>query len=226
MSLDVIVADDHPVARIGIRMVVERALGPACRVAEADGVDALHRLLAGRCPDLLVTDLHMPGGARQDGVAMLRQLHWQHPRLPIVLLTGSRNLGLLRRCAEWGVRCVLSKQDDVEQLVAALRCAQAGQSFLGSDLQARLQLLHPGAAWPWTLPPLSPCERTVVIEWGERATLTQIAERRRRSLNTISRQKVMAMHKLCVDSDVELMELLRNGLVERGGGQVREPRCR
>lgn len=218
MSLNVIVADDHPVARIGIRTMLAMQRHVQCDVVEVGSVDALYRLLARQRADLLVTDLHTPGGQHPDGVLMLRQLRQRYASLPIVLLTSSRNLGLLRRCADWAVQCVLSKHDGLDQLGAALASALAGQAFLGNDLRARLQALDPAATWPWPLVPLSPCERDVIHEWGDGAVLTQIAQRRRRSLNTISRQKVVAMQKLFVDSDVQLMELLRNGLVAGSPG--------
>lgn len=220
MALNVIVADDHPVARIGIRTMLGMQRQVQCEVTEADGVDALYRLLALQPVDVLVTDLSMPGGQHPDGVAMLRQLRLRYPYLPIVLLTSSRNLGLLRCCADWAVQCVLSKQDNLEQLSAALYCALAGQAFLGNELRSRLQAIDPGATWPWPVVPLSPCERDVIRAWGQGTVLTKIAARRRRSLNTISRQKVVAMQKLFVDSDMDLMELLRNGLVAGCAGQL------
>jgi two-component system capsular synthesis response regulator RcsB len=64
--LRVIIADDHPIVRIGQRVVIEA--GGRCKVVgEADGPDELLKLLSSVACDVLVTDFAMPGGQQADG---------------------------------------------------------------------------------------------------------------------------------------------------------------
>ena len=63
MSLRIIIADDHPVVRIGTRAVIESS-GVGRVVGEADSAQALMTLLANQPCDLLVTDYSMPGSRR------------------------------------------------------------------------------------------------------------------------------------------------------------------
>ncbi len=68
--LRVIIADDHPIVRIGQRVVIEA--GGRCKVVgEADGPDELLRLLSTVACDVLVTDFAMPGGQQADGYGLL-----------------------------------------------------------------------------------------------------------------------------------------------------------
>lgn len=63
MSLRIIIADDHPVVRIGTRAVIESS-GVGRVVGEADSAQALMTLLGSQPCDLLVTDYSMPGSPR------------------------------------------------------------------------------------------------------------------------------------------------------------------
>lgn len=213
MSVDLVVADDHPVTRIGVRAVLGNA-GIGTVLAEVGTVAALVDALDTHRCDALITDLFMPGAGCPEGMRMLPFLRGRYPQLPIVVMTVSQNLGLLRLAEQCGVRCLLSKSDTVAELPAALRSALRGQTYLGSSLLARSHAFDPRGEWPWTRVPLSECEARVVLQLAGGQTLSEIAQCHGRRLNTVSRQKVVAMRKLCVDSDMELLELLRSGLLD------------
>ena len=82
MSLRILLADDHPVVRIGVRSVIE-AHEAGKVVAEAGTVDELLALLAEQVFDILVTDLSMPGPLNPDGYAMIERICRNHPDLPV-----------------------------------------------------------------------------------------------------------------------------------------------
>jgi len=84
MSLRIIIADDHPVVRIGTRAVIESS-GVGRVVGEADSAQALMTLLANQPCDLLVTDYSMPGSPQADGFAMIGMIRRRHPDLPVLM---------------------------------------------------------------------------------------------------------------------------------------------
>ena len=74
--LRVIIADDHPIVRIGQKVVIE-ANGKCKVVGEADGPDQLLAMVASQPCDVLVTDFAMPGNQQADGYGLLGLLHRQ-----------------------------------------------------------------------------------------------------------------------------------------------------
>nr|WP_267473005.1 response regulator transcription factor [Stenotrophomonas rhizophila] len=211
--MHIIVADDHPVTRIGVRtFLTNAAIGSV--LAEVGDVTALVDALDRHCCDVLVTELFMPGKGLPEGVRMLPFLRKRYPQLPIVVMTASQNLGLLRFAERCGVRSLLSKSDSVTELPAAIRSALCGKTYLGSSLRARSHFFDPGRDWPRPSVPLSACESRVVLQWASGLSLSKIAQFQRRRLNTVSRQKLVAMNKLCVNNEMELIEVLRSGLLD------------
>src|SRR5207253_8185096 len=110
-----------------IRWVLERALrngGMAPRAFEAaePALDALRR----ESPDVLITDIRMPG---QSGLELLRKIRDARPALPVIVMTAHSDLGSAVSAYEGGAFEYLPKPFDIDQAVALVRrAASAGQS--------------------------------------------------------------------------------------------------
>lgn len=208
-KLRIILADDHPVVRSGLRMLLE-ASANAEVVAEAATPAALFEAL-GRVPaDLLLTDFIMPGGEGVDGLAMLCRLRAHWPQLPVVVLTMAGNANVLRSILACGVRGLLDKSDALPELIRAIAAVASGRSYLGSGARAALQA---GAAAADSAA-LSRRETEVLRLFASGMTVSQIARRLNRSIKTVSHQKVGAMTKLGLRSDLEIYAYAReNGLL-------------
>lgn len=99
------------------------------KVVRAGHVDAALRLLdAGIAPDVVLSDVVMPGAA--DGVALARQLRQQRPRLPVVLITGFSNTAVAE-----GEFLVLRKPCAPSEMLAALQAAIAGARASGASAE-------------------------------------------------------------------------------------------
>ena len=78
MSQRILIADDHPVVRVGVRAIIDiHGMGDV--VGEAGTVDELFKLLAEQSVDVLVTDLSMPGPTQIDGYAMIERICRNYP---------------------------------------------------------------------------------------------------------------------------------------------------
>ena len=95
MSIRVIIADDHHVIRVGVRMALEKA-GGFTIVGEAANAAELLELAAATPCDVIVTDLTMPSDEAPDGVALLRELTARYPQTRTVVFTSAHNMGILQ----------------------------------------------------------------------------------------------------------------------------------
>lgn len=207
----VIIADDHPVVRIGLRMLVD--LNPACViVGEADGPDSLLTLLCSTPCDLLITDFSMPGDLQADGLKMLSRVRRNYPTMPIILVTMFANVTALRMAFDHGVMAILDKGASATELPTAIKSVSEGRLFVSESLRKSL-LLADGRAESGSSS-LSAKEHEVVRMLASGMTVSEIAGHFKRSVSTISKQKKMAMQRLGLCTDVDLFSYAReSGMV-------------
>ncbi|AZE87751.1 response regulator transcription factor [Pseudomonas orientalis] len=204
--LRVIIADDHPIVRVGQKVVIE-ANGRCKVVGEADGPDQLINLLTTTACDVLVTDFAMPGGQQADGYGLLSFLNRQYPAMPVILVTMFANVATLRASFAQGARAVVAKSASAKELPLAIKAVCAGQTFASECL--RVQMVEAGTGNPLQQPQLSGKEREVVRMLASGMTVSEIAARVNRSISTISKQKTTAMNRLCISTDVDLFAYAR-----------------
>ncbi len=207
LMLRVIIADDHPIVRIGQKVVIE-ASGKCKVVGEADGPDQLLAVLDSTPCDLLVTDFAMPGNQQADGYGLLSLMQRQYPRLPVILVTMFANIATLRASFAQGARAIVAKSASARELPQAIKAVSEGHTFVSESL--RVQLVEAGTGDQQAVPQLSGKEREVVRMLASGMTVSQIAARVNRSISTISKQKSTAMSRLCISTDVDLFAYARS----------------
>src|SRR5688572_6708180 len=89
-SLRIILADDHPIFLIGLRVVLEQNNG-AKVIAQASNPDELLEILRRVEADVLVTDFMMPDEHHNDGLRLLHRIRRDFPELPIIVVTMLNN---------------------------------------------------------------------------------------------------------------------------------------
>ncbi|KRP44642.1 two component transcriptional regulator, LuxR family [Pseudomonas libanensis] len=209
--LRIIIADDHPIVRVGQKVVVE-ASGRCKVVGEANGPDELVDLLNHIPCDVIVTDFAMPGDQQADGYGLLGLLQRQYPQIPVILVTMFASVTTLREAFAHGARAVVAKSASARELPQALTTVSAGRQFVSESLRAQLDLIGPTQLTQ--VPQLSGKEREVVRMLASGMTVSQIAARVNRSISTISKQKSTAMNRLCISTDVDLFAYAReSGMV-------------
>lgn len=209
MRLRIIIADDHPVVRMGARMVIETS-GVGDVVAEASSTDELIDVLAAQPCDVLVTDFSMPGGQQADGFALVEVLRRRFPEVPILLLSMASNLGILRMVASAGVLGLVDKGSSLDELPLAIQTVHRGAPYISRILKERIAEVGTAEVTGDAMKPPSPREMEVLRLLASGLTVTQIAEQLHRSITTISRQKGDVMRKLGLKNDAELFEYLRS----------------
>ncbi|RON01964.1 DNA-binding response regulator [Pseudomonas brassicacearum] len=203
----VIIADDHPLVRIGLRMLLESSW-KCTVVGEADGPQSLFSLLSSTPCDLLITDFSMPGNQQADGLKMLSTIRRQYPAMPVVLVTMFANVAMLKAVFAQGVMAIVTKGASATELPIAIKSVVEGRRFLSECLRAALaQADTDDQSHP---PSLSAKEHEVVRMLASGMTVSEIAICFKRSVSTISKQKSMAMLRLGISTDVELFTYARD----------------
>lgn len=207
MAVHIILADDHPIVSSGVRMLLEQ--DPAMRVvAEATSPDELLRTLDAVACGLVVTDFNMPGEQAADGLSLLQLLGRRWPDLPVVVLTQIGNPGVLNNIARLAnVRGVVSKADAMKELPLAVKAATVGRSYVSSTVKRQFDLTQGDS--PESTTTLSKREAEVMRLFALGHTVSEIARQLNRSVKTVSSQKVEAMRKLGVKSDLEFYAYAR-----------------
>jgi len=208
-ELRIILADDHPIFRIGLRAVLEQIPGVHV-VAEAGSPQQLIEHLQRMECDLLVTDFMMPVDQQNDGLKLLEQIRRHFPQLPILVVTMLNNAGLFRAMLDLGVKGLLSKASLAQELPQAIRGIPRGRTYLATSVE---QLLLQEGVWRGdrlgASQALSPKELEVSRLLAAGHTVNEIAALLNRSKKTVSTQKVNAMRKLGVANDAALFLYLQ-----------------
>jgi len=197
VAIRILVADDHPVVRRGLRLLLEEE--PDFEVvAEAGTVEEARRFVLGHHPRVLVLDLNMPGGPSLGAIPGLRT---DFPGTEIVVLTMQPEPAYAREAFAAGATGYVLKQAADAELVEAVRLAASGEKYLNPRLGARI------AAEPPPGPPDDLSEREVdvlrLIALGH--TNTEIAERLYISVRTVETHRSRIQQKLVLNSRAELV---------------------
>lgn len=122
----VMVVDDHPVVRNGIRFSL-LALDDIELVGAAGSGEEALRLCQEVQPDVILMDIMMSG---MDGVTATRALRERHPQVQVIALTSFQERDLVREALQAGAIGYLLKDVTIDELAAAIRSAHAGRATL------------------------------------------------------------------------------------------------
>ena len=156
-AIRVVVADDHPLFLDGVRALVTAAAGMRV-VGTASTGDDLVTEVARADPDVVVTDLRMPGLPVVEAIRLLRT---KHPRRNILVLTMHDEDALVEVALRAGARGYALKESSPATILAAITAVSQGMLVLGPGVQP-----PPPSAGPddiaQAFPELTPRERDVV----------------------------------------------------------------
>jgi DNA-binding NarL/FixJ family response regulator len=133
-AIRVLIVDDHPVVRDGLRALLDRADGFEVAGEAANGVDAVGRALAVR-PDVVLMDLRMPGG---DGVTAIGQLAARGSSARVLVMTTYDSDADVLPAIQAGATGYLLKDAESADLLGAIRAAAGGETVLAPSVASRL----------------------------------------------------------------------------------------
>lgn len=214
----VVIVDDHPLFREGIRSIVKEDGGYAV-VGEAEGVRDALECVAGSGPDLLLTDLHLKDGS---GIDLIRAIQERHPDVPVLVLSVNTDVDVILSCFRSGASAYMVKGSDAAMLLVGLGCACRKELFMcGRALRSVLDRAlaagpspQPADAMPRD--PLTRREREILTAIVHGESVPEIAQRLALSDKTILNHRTRIMRKLGLRTAVDLFRYAsQQGLLEK-----------
>lgn len=210
----ILLVDDHPLVRHGIKQVLTGAFHPAL-VGEASSAEEGATELKNTPWDVIVLDLALPG---MSGLDWLRELRREHASLPVLILSMYHPDQFARRALHAGASGYLTKDSHPTELVKAVVEVIAGRRYLNPDvieeIAADLETDRPDrGVRPHES--LSDREYQVVRMIASGLTVSQIALKLSLSVKTISTFRARVLKKMEMKTTAELMYYaIQHGLVD------------
>lgn len=193
-ELQIIIADDHPIFRRGLRTVIEA--DPRLKVvAEAeDGAAALAEVKHWQ-PQVAVLDMDMP---QLDGMAVAREIRALRLPVAVIFLTMHKDEATFNAALDLGVKGYVVKDGAVNEIIGCIKAVAAGGSFISPALSGLLlNRTAPGAAQPASaLEMLTQAERRVLRLIGAGKLNNEIAAELFVSVRTVEHHRSNICAKL------------------------------
>jgi DNA-binding NarL/FixJ family response regulator len=209
--IQVLVADDHPLLRSGLKLVLQQEPDFAIP-GEAETAAEVLQKIEEKFWDLVILDIAMPG---KNGLETLPEIRKRRPGLPVLMLSMHAEELFAIRAIKAGANGYLTKNSAPTELVRAIRRILSGKKYVSSALA---EVLANAVEAGTERPPhetLSDREYHVVCRIASGKSVSEIAEETALSVKTISTYRTRALEKMHMRTNAELTRYaIRSGLVE------------
>lgn len=198
MAIRVFLADDHPIVRSGIRLLLESESDIEVSGEASSGREALE-MISDDPPDLVLMDISMP---ELSGLEATRELRKILPKLPILVLTMHEDRRYFFELLQAGANGYVVKGAAPGDMVSAIRAVSAGGTYLHHSLARYLVDEYQESG---EKPALSVREIEVLGLTAQGLTAKQVGKELSISSNTVERHRANIMAKLNLSNRAELV---------------------
>ena len=205
MNIKVLLVDDDPYVREGVRSCLSRHLQFDVVGEASNGQEAIAGVKK-HTPDVVVMNSSLPG---MDGLETTRSLRTTHPKVRVLILAGHRGKDLVRDVVRCGAPGYLSKNASPTELVTAIERVHRGETFFAPDVAQTFfeEFVQNGGKIEDTGPkPLSQRERQVLGLIVEGLPNKDMATQLSLSVRTVEKHRQRVMRKLGVRRATELVK--------------------
>jgi DNA-binding NarL/FixJ family response regulator len=209
----ILVADDHPIVRSGLKSVLDAEADLRVVAEAADGAEAVRKAIS-ETVHLAILDVAMP---KLTGIQAATELHRQKPELKVLILSMYDNEQFLFESLRAGASGYVLKSHADRDIVDACRRTMRGQSFIYPSAVASLvrDFVERGGATGEHFDVLTPRELQVLKLIAEAHSSKEIAGELVISLKTVDRHRQNILDKLGMSDRVELTRYaIRRGLIQ------------
>jgi DNA-binding NarL/FixJ family response regulator len=200
--IKVLIADSHPVVRLGVKQVLEVASGFEV-VADVSSTSELFETLEKVSPDVVMLEMDIPD---INGIATLRKMKQEFPEAKVLMFSGQSEDVYALSSIRAGAFGYLSKSADIEYMVAALKKVSEGNMFITNELAQRLAFDEGSQKPRRFFRKLSTREIEVLKLLASGKRNKEVAEGLNLNEKTVSTYKARLMRKLNVDNLVDLLQ--------------------
>jgi DNA-binding NarL/FixJ family response regulator len=211
MSMTLLIADDHPLMRAGIRTLLEHTLDEPQIFEAVDGHEALEVAAKVR-PEIVLMDISMPG---LNGIDAARRLAVEQPMCKVIMLSMHCNEERIAQCLRAGARGYLLKDAAVSEVVSAIDAVQRGEVFISRHVPAVVaKVLDRKTPITSPLELLSARQREILQMIAEGQSTKEIGYRLNLSGKTVETHRRLLMQRLEIHDVAGLARFaVRSGLV-------------
>lgn len=200
--IKVLIADNHPVVRLGIRQVLESSSDIEI-IADVSTTTELFETLGRMTPDVIILEMDIP---EINGIATLRKLKLEFPDIKTLMYSGQSEDVYALSTIRAGAYGYLSKTADLDYIISAVRKVSDGNMFITNELAQRLAF-DEGTQKPRRFfRKLSSREVEVLKLLASGKRNKEVAEGLNLNEKTVSTYKARLMKKLNVDNLVDLLQ--------------------
>ena len=200
----VLIADDHALVRIGLRMLISSQRDLKL-VAEAEDGDEAIAAVERHRPDVAVLDLQMPG---MDGIEATERILKAHPDVKVIILTSFGTSDGISRALEKGAVGAVLKSETENELIKAIHLATAGKTYISEEIEAQIAADPP-------VKDLSPRQLEIIDGITRGLSNTEIGELLGIDRNTVKTHLAILFQKLGVANRAEAVAIaLRKNLLK------------
>lgn len=196
-KISVLIVDDHPPLRAGVRIMLEKTLDIYV-VGEAGSGEEAEKLLSELHPNIILLDLKMPNFSPSAFEKWARE---NYPETITLVLTAHDHDAYLANMIEAGAAGYLYKEARAEQLIEAIRRAASGESLFDEEQKRRARKWHEDVEKKWNS--LSEREQQVLRLLAEGLNNKDIASRLGITIKTLDKHLEKIYQKLAVASRAE-----------------------
>lgn len=205
-EVKLLVVDDHPVFRRGLREII--AENPNFSVVgEASDGEAAMRLILDLKPDIAVVDIDMP---RLNGLEMVRALRKNDVPIATVFLTMYKEEDMFNAAMDMGVKAYVLKENATDDILAALEKVAHGETFVSSSMsvmgQRRSDRVQDLLLSKPQIDDLTAAERRILKLIAEDRTSKEIADLLRISIKTVENHRLNICRKLNLHGSHSLLK--------------------
>lgn len=200
-TIKLVIADDHPIVRQGLRRIVSENTDMKVIAEAASGHEVLTTLEEATA-DVLLLDISMPGPPFLD---LLRHVREQWPRLGVLVLSAHSEDQYAVRALRAGAGGYLTKERSPEELANAVRRIYRGGRYITSSVAEKLALALDSTREGASHESLSDREYRVLCMLGSGRSIKEIAAVLSLSSKTVSTYRTRLLKKLELDTTAELI---------------------
>lgn len=194
-EINILIADDHPIFREGLRQLIEKEFGFQV-VAEAEDGERAFEMIRAHLPAVAILDLDMPA---MDGFVVAAEVHKLKLPVKIVILTMHRDELHFNRAIDLGVSGFVIKDSAAHEIINCIKAVNTGSEYFSPDLSSFLlsrSRRSTNAAERFGLGDLTPTERRVLYLLSDLKTSREIASELGVSPRTVENHRAHICTKL------------------------------
>ena len=195
-KIHVLIADDHPIFRKGLRVVIEEDPSLIVVAEAGDGQSTLARILEFQ-PHVAVLDIDMPP---PDGLTVARAIRDKQLPVEVVFLTMYKDEALINATLDMGVKGFVMKDSAANEIISCIKAVEAGQSFFSPMLLdfliARRRRVDAISIQSSPLDELTPSERRILRLIAQLKSNKEIAAELSISVRTVEHHRSNICSKL------------------------------